>query len=265
MADPSNVRDFLAELEADITELERTKQTLEQDCISLESKKQYLAGSVTRAKKLMKEREAKDNEQMAIRTALLKSIEDDIHEAQKDLDALIAKEQVVEADLAVMLRTTDEEVEKFNEQLKAKKAELEALKAEKLTLLDELTDVKSDILAHSQNISALGTEFTQAQLEHEQLMQQLEALADEKRHEVQQLKQQVDSVFADYQEVCDKVVTEQRLLAEQRQKHQEFLDYETRANKALKAREVALLEQERQLEVRIVTSRRRDGVLDNLD
>lgn len=265
MADQSNVKDFLAELEADITELERTKQTLEQDCISLESKKQYLAGSVTRAKKTVKERETKDNEQLAIRTALLKGIGDDIHEAQKDLDTLIGKEQAVEADLAVMQRTTETEVGKFNKQLKAKRAELEVLKAEKQNLLDELTDVKSDILSHSQNLSVLGAEFTQAQLEHEQLMQQLEVLVDEKRREVGKLKQQVDDVFGDYQKVCDKVAAEQQLLAELRQQQQEFLDYETRANKALKTREIALLEQERQLEVRIVTSRRRNGVLDNLD
>lgn len=127
---------------------------------------------------------------------------------------------------------------------------LEALNREVQSQVSKKLSLEKEIEAVGQTLTELHTSFEQEKAD-------LEGKIAEKR----QKHNKLTDLIAD---VAGQLETAEAKLKATKKQHKEFMEYRTRANAELEARESAILEKEEKLDTILSTAKRRTSILANV-
>lgn len=265
MADQHELSKLLAEFQTEVNDLEKRQKQLTQSCNTLEAKKVYLESKVKKLTDTSLQAEEKATSSVKTKTDELVAVEVKLTANQKTLENLERKAKEAESTLATAIKDTEIEVIRRNKLLNEKKQELTALEGIVAGAEQELQITHENMAVAAGNLATLDAEIEQTKVEHNELIKELNEEATQAHTRISGLNKQILNTENELKNLQNKVASARSELAEVAKQKAAFKDYETKARGALAAHESAIMERERQLDIQIVTSRRRHGVLDNLD
>lgn len=257
--------ELFTELENEVVSLDKKKADLAGTLTTLEAREVFLKGSVSEMDKQAKEAQKKHAEDEQSRQEILDALDDTIVEVKGYIKELENDRVTASAEL-VSIKTThaktlaklDEDIKSKNtrlleqdQEISYKKSELATLKTDRTKLLQEQTAIESQIQAKKADLNDLNDEF--------------ETRFAQKNEDYQGVVDDLNDKREELKTTTEKLSVAQTELAKTKIKDQEFRKYETEARTALETRGKALEEEERQLQVRIITSRRRNPALAKTD
>lgn len=251
----------LEQAQVEIVELERQKTNLTRDIIGLQSKQAFLkrtTNELVEAKEVVQKEY--DTRAQELNDAL-ETVKADTAKAKVDFVAVLSQIEVAKSDLQAVEDAIFAKAAELDKQLQAKKAEIADAQKLKVSTLEELQTINSQITAEKAKLSDLTGLVKQAETDTEAEIAAIKRKIDASTAELAKLNEQIDAKAEQYEDLTQLVTQEQTKVDEFSKTKNDFLEYEKRADKALKAREMALLEGEDKIAQAI---RRSGGVLDNL-
>lgn len=255
--------DAFAELETEVKGLEQRKTSLTQDISTLESRKVFLARAIKEAETTRTEAENKANSAInELQTELTDTRSTLALERAKVAD-VIHKQQILSSTLVTMQATNDEEAKKLNTILEEKRQLIRETVAEQDRTRTELTELDDQVKAIKIELSTVNDELESTRVSNLEIISDL-------TDQVKVVQTERDTIITDKTEKSNEltVITKNLEAAtleqtECQKKHTDYVAYESRAQKALEAKEQALITREEALEDAEMRAKRR-GILDNI-
>lgn len=252
----------LEQFKSEVATLKKQKTHLTQDITVLSSKKTFLEGAIKKlevAKNLAKKKyDAKINDLIED----LEAIELAIDERKIDLKLLLDKIEIAKSDLQGLQNRATAETTELAKQLRLKKGEITEAEKAYNKILKQSDDVSEKIAAELVKLDSIRSKVKQTQEDADSeisLIGQNIIIAKDK---LNKFNDKIDDKAKQYDDLTDAITEQMAKNKELLKQHDEFLEYEKRAKKALQARESALLEGERNLAD--AKRRNRSSVLDNV-
>jgi chromosome segregation ATPase len=258
-----NLSDALNELETEVKGLEQRKSSLTQDITTLEARKLFSERASTEAETKRTAVEDMVNTAINDLQTELTDIRATVASEQREITSLITKRQHLLTDYETKKQTLDKDIERLQRAIQSKQVEraalLDDLQAEKNNLETIRTDVATALL----KLHGLEAELEQKRGDTAQTLDAISQDKEKLELQITDVGVKLAETQAEYDTIADKLVVAQSKLKTTEQKHSDYVDYEARAQKALEAKEVSLVEREQALENAEVRARRR-GILDNI-
>jgi chromosome segregation ATPase len=264
VADPQKFNQLLDEAKAEAVTLEKRLAELERDCNSATARKAFLQQELIDLKATNEAALQAANEAVAVIQDKQQHAERRLVEAEAAAAQLRSDYEVKNSQLAVEQATLQKQSDELQQQIAERRQNLADLAKEKDTLQQKLDDLEESCAAKESEIQELSDTVTRAEETTALTIAELGSQVVSAQEGLDSLVAETLSASQRLEQVNQQVRSAETKLAAVHTKHQSFLAYEKRAKKALETYEKSLMEKERQLDVRIVTSRRRSGVLDNL-
>lgn len=249
------------ELKSEVAGLEKQKTNLVQDIIGLESKKTFLKRAVVELEVSRNLAKTKYDNKINTLTEDLDAVEGSIDEHKIDLKLLLGKIEIAKSELKALQEKTASEVIELAKQLNAKKGEIIEVESMKDKALEELNGVAKQIVAERDKLDKLGDLVKQATVDSDSEIALMNQNVIATKAKLKQINKKIDAKVEQYDDLVEAVAKEQTKLEGLAKQQSDFLEYEKRVKKALKAREGALLEGETTL---AIAKRRTGSVLDNV-
>lgn len=264
MADLAGFNKLFTELQNEVVVLAKDKNDFTQEIINLDAKVVYLKKTVGKLQDEIDEKKAKNQttvDELQREVLLLKSSRE---ENEKYIQDLHTKAKLAESTLHTMQKSTEEECTRLNDVIDDKKAVIAGYVEEIELHKGNLATIKEEVRASEKVAEVLdqqvSTRTAEVSAEINALEKDVVTIQEQKRGVVSQLDNKQD----DLEELERKLEFKQTEFDELTKKHQEFLEYEKRANIALEARETAILSKEKELGMEIARANRRGAILDKI-
>lgn len=265
MAGPQELSDLFDSLKAEVAKLEKQKADLELACNSLQGRKLFLENET---KQLDEKNTALIEDSSAIYDGVKfkkKAAELRLTEAQAALTQTENDHRVKVTELDKQFEASTQKLGEINKEISERRQVLHDLNVQITTAKNDFKQLEASIAKHKNNIADIHAKAADVQLDANARMAGIEA-------EVAAAQKDLDTINNDVTAARDRLAdTNQAVeaangrLVEATKQHQDFVTYEKKAKIALKTKEASLIKQEEDLGVRIVTSRRRNGILDNIE
>ena len=256
--------ELFTELENEVATLDKKKVELNTSVTTLQARETYLKGSLAELDKQSRNTQKKQAEAEQLRQEELDALDDTIAEVKGYIKELENDKSIVIAELDSMKVLRGKVIKELDEQIKLKKdqSELDKQIDDKHDLVNKL---ESQISEHKEAINKLGEDIEAKTVEHNKALQELATEANMADNDYQSAVTRLEDKSEELDGIEEKIKIARSELNEVEGKDREFREYEKKAVAALEAREAALLQSEKQLDIQIITSRRRHGVLDKVE
>jgi chromosome segregation ATPase len=251
-------------LDGDVTALLKTKEGLESDCITLDARVSFLNEGIAAAKD-------KQSGAIADAQALLGNLKTQLAGEKKTLADLRQAAKSAEQQLGKIESLHTVRAEELQKQIDGLLADKKKLADSLLILNGELADRRSEITIvlrdkkqKEQELSELTTLVASTKEDLTTSKAKYGALQEEEKGKVSGIRRETEEVIADLEDANTLLEATKLELAKAHAEHEGFKEYEYRADKAMKAREQAILDKEQQLNMDSRTSKRRNSILENL-
>ena len=260
---PQKFNELFAELENEVVELDKKKTALDGAIMTLQARETYLKGSVADLNKQAKEAQKGQIEAEQTRQEELDALDDTIFQVKEHIKGLENDKKIAKAELDSLKVSCEKQLKELDEQIIAKKdqSELDKQIEDKHSLINNL---EAQISETKEALNSLVEDIEAKTVEHDNALKELATQANEFDKEYQLAVSRLEDKTEELDNIEEKLKDAQSQLTEAERKDREFKDYEKKAIAALETRESALLQGEKQLDIQIVTSRRRHGVLDKV-
>lgn len=259
----TSLSDSLKELETKVTDLEQRKVSLTQDISTLEARKAFTERAV---KEVADKRIAAENKANAAINGLqieLTSTRNLVTTERTQIATLITKRQNLLTSLETTKNEADKIVVSLDRKLQSKKIELTTIKDDIQAEKNNLETVKTNISIALLKLSDLEDELEQEQANTARVLGELKQQEQTAREDLDTVKQAIVASGDEHKELIGKISVAKSELTELEKKHTDYVAYESRAQKALEAKEQALISREEALEDAEMRAKRR-GILDNI-
>lgn len=244
-----NLQAALDEFKSEVALLEKTKTGLIQDNIGLESKKTFLTGAVRDleiAKNLAKKKYDKTINALV---EDLEAVETAIDERKIDLKLALDKIDNAKSELKIQEDKNSAKIIESARQLQLKKGEITATESLKKKALEELVATTKQVKVEQAKLGDVAGKLKTTKDEAESEITQISQRVVEAHNQLKKIKDKIDKKALQYTDLEEATALMQIKLTDMTKQHNDFLEYEKRAKKALEARESALLQGERNLAV----------------
>lgn len=256
--------DLFTELEKSVAVLAKQEADLKASSILLESRNTFLNGEIAKLnsqKQTILNKVELANKELAAKTA-------DIATAATDTETTIKQRQ---AELATKLSAIEVELETKQKELKAvsddtvaKHRTLKELSTTQGQLETAIKGLEAKVNEQRSTLHAVQLEVEAARTNADETILNYEAEIEHSAKTLKTLKSDLDEAREDVEFLKEQVETYEARKAEAYKKHVEFIEYESKARKALAAAEESIIERENNLEVSIARAKRQHGILDKI-
>lgn len=250
------------EFKSEVAGLEKQKTGLIQDLVVLTSRKGFLEKSIKElgiAKNLAK---SKYDDKINALIEDLEAVEIALDERKIDLKLALDKIDDAKTELKTLEDRIADETTKLDKQLKAKKNEITEAEKLKTMAIAESGAISKQTIAERGKLDKITARVKEAQAEADSEIAEIGKSVVTVQAKLKELNDKIDDKAKQYEDLTDDITAERAKLSAITKKHNDFLEYEKRAKKALEARESSLLQGERNLAE--AKRRSRTSVLDNV-
>lgn len=255
--------DLFTELQTEVDVLQKQKTDISKELVTKEARLAYLNGAIVQTEKTLDQ--AKKKQQTAI-AELEQNVQDlKTERAQADKAIVEAKLEleVVTSEAQAVTENSEAEAKRLETIITDKQQQVAVLEVQISKAKESLEKIRKEITESKGVLTVLDDEIAAKQTESDAKMAELNTMVaevvtlhrdavaklDEKQDELEAITEKVDQLQVKHDSLAKKIT--------------DFADYESRAKKALQAREQALIEGEANL----ADARRRarsSGILDNI-
>lgn len=256
--------DLLASAKQEVDELAKRETSLQRTIKSLEGRETFLTTDI---KKLEARREAvllAIDIQIKKNTAVQQEADKRLVATRAETTQLTAEHETLKSTYQTEISELQATVDGLNTDVSDRRNELAELLKAKTDWQDELAVLKADILAAREEIKSFDEKINQARTAADEQIADFDASVKLAESQLKTIQSQTSDATEELKAINEKIEIANVTLADTTKQHNDFIEYEKRARKALKDAEESLLRKEEQLDVQIVTSRRR-RILDNVE
>jgi chromosome segregation ATPase len=255
--------DLFAELQQDVTRLEKQQTELTQSCATLEARESFVRAKLAEQQQALDTAKLNHDTNRDTAEQAIQVVREQLAVTQKEVDELTRKRTAIVGELSTLKAQQEADIQAATTALTTLTADI----AEQQEVKDELDTavlrLKEEIRASTEAAKVLDAEASKQASAVSQALQELEQQELTIDAHRQVVDQQIATIDA---ELTSKQAEQQQALyeaAEAKKQHGIFIDFQERAKKALQAKELSLQEREDQLE-RAELRARRQGILDNV-
>lgn len=241
--------ELVTDLRDDVRGLEKRQTDLTQSNVTLEARHEFLNGEITKLDEQLANSKNTHADYLAgVEKDRIKS-EKRLRDAEKAGARISADYFKKNQELTNEKGQLESEQIAITKQIQAGEKEIQEFVIQKEVLEGEISELDEIISRKKEEIAKLSDSVPEQRRIADEAIVEINKEVEQAQKKLPDIHEKIDKATIELDEIEDRVVASEITLDEHEKEYTAFKDYETRANKALQAREEALLKGEDELAV----------------